>query len=63
MGSGIQWVPARYQREIANGRREELDQNVGEEQDDGEALAQLGEAREGFPSLHQRDQSAAAGTR
>jgi len=55
VGSGIQRVPGRYQREVAGGRREEVDQNVGEEQDDGEALAQLGEPSEGFPSLHQRD--------
>ena len=49
MGSGIQRVPGRYQREVAGGRREEVDQNVGEEQDDGEALAQIGEPVKDFP--------------
>ena len=52
MGSGIQRVPGRYQREVAGGRREEVDQNVGEEQDDGEALAQLRVSSEEAPTLH-----------
>jgi len=34
-----------------------VDQNVGEEEDDGEALAQFGEAREESPALHQQDRS------
>jgi hypothetical protein len=48
------WAPGGDEGEIGGSRREQLDGNVAEEQDDGEALAQPGEPGKEASLLHYR---------